>query len=120
MGGSARLLRLAAGDGAGVSAARFTDAQIAAIRRDGKALGVRAASRKHGCSAPYVSDLLRDRRRPAPLRVRALRETYYEPSTGKLWNAEFWYGDGSPATVRCAVLRRDDYLALRKAAKAPK
>lgn len=99
---------------------RFTDAQIAAIRRDGKSLGVRATARKHGCSAPYVSDLLRDRRRPAPLRVRVLRETHYEPATGDLWNSGFWYGDGSAATVRCVVLRREDYLALRKAAKAPK
>ncbi len=97
----------------------FTDAKIAAIRRDGVKLGRRKAARKHGCSAAYVSDLLLGKRRPAPLKVRRLARRHFEPKTGQLWREPFWYGvSGELATVPAVVLRESDYRALRKAAKA--
>lgn len=96
--------------------AKFSDAKIAAIRRDGEALGRRKAARKHSCSAAYVSDLLLGKRRPAPLKIRALDRKHYELKTRQTWRNPFWYGDGEPATVPVVLLREADYRALRKAA----
>jgi hypothetical protein len=42
-----------------------------------------------------------------------------QPST-RCWNNPFWYGDGEPATEPSVIIRRRDYNALLRKARAPK